>query len=118
MQTLVYVLEALLTPETVTADTDQQTMEMLFIFALVWAVGGGLIADASEDHRVLFNSWWRSEWKQVRFPDTGSVFDYKVDPVTRKWVPFEPAPYDIPLPAVFGSRCGAVAHARRDHRGH
>ena len=48
---------------------------MFFIFKLV-------------DHRVEFSKWWVAEFKAVKFPSTGTVFDYYVDSETKKFEPW------------------------------
>ena len=55
------------------------------------------------DHRVEFTKWWVTDFKTIKFPSAGTVFDYFIDPETKKFehwtkkVPkFEYDP-DIPL---------------------
>lgn len=31
------------------------------------------------DHKVEFSKWWVSEFKTVKFPAQGTVFDYYID---------------------------------------
>jgi len=38
------------------------------------------------DYRVEFSKWWVSEFKVVKFPSQGTVFDYVLDGDTKKWV--------------------------------
>ena len=33
-----------------------------------------------------FSKWWVSEFKTVKFPSQGTVFDYYLDGETKKWV--------------------------------
>ena len=40
------------------------------------------------DYRVEFSKWWVSEFKTVKFPSQGSVFDYFIDVETKKWTPW------------------------------
>lgn len=37
------------------------------------------------DHRVEFTKWWVSEFKTVKFPTQGTVFDYFIDPENKKF---------------------------------
>ena len=37
------------------------------------------------DHRVDFTKWWTSEFKAVKFPQGGTVFDYYIDPTSRRF---------------------------------
>jgi dynein heavy chain len=59
------------------------------------------------DHRVEFTKWWVTEFKTVKFPSQGTVFDYFVDSETKKFepwskrvIPFELDP-ELPLQVSF-----------------
>ena len=45
IQTLCYLLEALLTPENTPPDSHKELYEMYFVFAAVWAFGGAMFKD-------------------------------------------------------------------------
>jgi len=45
----------------------------------VWAFGGGLAEKDNKEYRKDFSNWWRSEFKPVKFPSKGLVFDYYVE---------------------------------------
>jgi dynein heavy chain len=45
IQTLCYLLEALLTPENTPPDTSKEVYELYFVFAAVWAFGGSMFHD-------------------------------------------------------------------------
>ncbi|KAI1899528.1 hypothetical protein AGOR_G00062720 [Albula goreensis] len=58
------------------------------------------------DYRAEFSRWWSKEMRAVKFPSQGTVFDYFIDPDTKKFAPwsdktpsFELEP-DIPLQTV------------------
>jgi len=59
--------------------------EIYFVFACVWAFGSALFQDQIVDHRVEFSKWWITEFKTVKFPTLGTVFDYFIDPETKKF---------------------------------
>lgn len=40
------------------------------------------------DYRVEFSKWWTTEFKHIKFPSQGTVFDYFLDPNTHKWLPW------------------------------
>ncbi|KAJ9457151.1 Dynein beta chain [Diplonema papillatum] len=61
--------------------TDKEA-EHYFAFACIWAFGGALPAE--DGHRTRFDRWWRAEWKALKFPDAGTVFDYRISRDTRK----------------------------------
>lgn len=69
------------------------------------------------DYRVEFSKWWINEFKTIKFPSQGTVFDYYLDPDTKKFLPwmdkvpsFELDP-DVPLQVA--ARGGARGPATR-----
>lgn len=59
------------------------------------------------DWRNEFSKWFCNEFKQIKFPSTGNVFGFFIDPETKKFLPwsekvesFELDP-DIPLQVCF-----------------
>eukprot|EP01012_Entosiphon_sulcatum_P019543 TRINITY_DN24443_c0_g2_i1.p1 TRINITY_DN24443_c0_g2~~TRINITY_DN24443_c0_g2_i1.p1 ORF type:complete len:4685 (-),score=794.60 TRINITY_DN24443_c0_g2_i1:231-14285(-) len=99
VQTLCYLLEGLLpqlqaalaAENSVTGGSSAQVqspekdIELLFVFACVWAFGGGLTTKEGIDYRARFDKWWRGMWKSVKFPELGTVFDYCINTETRKF---------------------------------
>ena len=59
-------------------ESAQQLLESYFSYACVWSLGGGTFTDKQVDHRKAFDRFWRDEFKTIRFPEDGSVFDYTV----------------------------------------
>ena len=90
---LCYLLECMLVPENTPPDCPKEWYELYFVFCIVWAFGGSLFQDQLVDHRVEFTKWWTTEFKTVKFPTAGTVFDYYIDPETKK---FEPWTKSIP----------------------
>ncbi|KAI1886190.1 hypothetical protein AGOR_G00211440 [Albula goreensis] len=88
VQTLCSLLDCLLTPENIPPDSPREAYETYFSFACVWAFGGALYQDQLQDYRVEFSKWWTKEMKAVKFPAQGSVFDYCLDPLTRRFHPW------------------------------
>ncbi|NXE69982.1 DYH17 protein, partial [Calcarius ornatus] len=106
IQTVLSLLECFLTPQNVPPDSPREQYELFFVFACIWAFGGALFQDQLVDHRQQFSKWWLSEFKAIKFPSQGTVFDYYIHPKTKtfnSWderVPaFELDP-DIPLQAA------------------
>ena len=105
-QMLCYLLECLLTKENTPADCPKEWYELYFVFASVWAFGGTMFQDQLVDWRAEFSKWWVNEFKVIKFPTQGTVFDYYIDNKQHKWVPWsEKVPkftYDpeIPLQSV------------------
>ena len=40
------------------------------------------------DYRVEFSKWWVNEFKTVKLPSQGTVFDYYLDPDSKKFLPW------------------------------
>ncbi|XP_060774018.1 dynein axonemal heavy chain 11 [Neoarius graeffei] len=106
VQTLCCLLDCLLTDENTPTDSPRELYEIYFVFACVWAFGGALFQDHLRDYRGEFSRWWNKEMRAVKFPSQGTVFDYYVDPNTKKFTPWSERtpPYeqdpDVPLQMV------------------
>ncbi|XP_037350847.1 dynein axonemal heavy chain 17 isoform X1 [Talpa occidentalis] len=105
IQTILYLLECLLTEKSAPPDSPKELYELYFVFACFWAFGGAMFQDQLVDYRVEFSKWWINEFKTIKFPSQGTVFDYYIDPDTKKFLPwtdkvpsFELDP-DVPLQA-------------------
>uniref|UniRef100_H3A2B2 Dynein axonemal heavy chain 9 n=1 Tax=Latimeria chalumnae TaxID=7897 RepID=H3A2B2_LATCH len=88
VQMLCYLLKCLLTKEHTPPDCHKELYELYFVFAAVWAFGGAMFQDQLVDYRVEFSKWWVTEFKTVKFPSQGTVFDYYIDPETKKFEPW------------------------------
>ena len=82
---LCYLLEGLMTDDNVPEGSPKDVYELYFVWACVWAFGGSLFQDQICDHRVEFTKWWAAEFKQVKFPSQGTVFDYFISPAEKKF---------------------------------
>uniref|UniRef100_A0A8D2ZL57 Uncharacterized protein n=1 Tax=Scophthalmus maximus TaxID=52904 RepID=A0A8D2ZL57_SCOMX len=69
-------------------DCAKELYELYFVFAAVWAFGGAMFQDQLVDYRVEFSKWWVTEFKNIKFPVHGTVFDYYIDPETHKFEPW------------------------------
>uniref|UniRef100_A0A5F9CH25 Dynein axonemal heavy chain 17 n=1 Tax=Oryctolagus cuniculus TaxID=9986 RepID=A0A5F9CH25_RABIT len=103
--TILYLLECVITEKTAPPDSSKELYELYFVFACLWAFGGAMFQDQLVDYRVEFSRWWINEFKTIKFPSQGTVFDYYIDPDTKKFLPwtdkvptFELDP-DVPLQA-------------------
>ncbi|XP_044534788.1 dynein axonemal heavy chain 11 [Gracilinanus agilis] len=88
VQTLCSLLDCLLTPENVPSESPREVYEIYFIFACIWAFGGALLQDQLSDYPTEFSRWWLKQMKAVKFPSQGTIFDYYLDPKTRKFLPW------------------------------
>ncbi|XP_021069297.1 dynein heavy chain 17, axonemal isoform X2 [Mus pahari] len=105
VQTILYLLECLLTEKNAPPDSPKELYELYFVFSCFWAFGGAMFQDQLIDYRVEFSKWWINEFKTIKLPSQGTIFDYYIDPETKKFLPwtdkvpnFELDP-DIPLQA-------------------
>ncbi|XP_072155544.1 dynein beta chain, ciliary isoform X1 [Bemisia tabaci] len=106
IQMLCHLLQCLLTPQNTPPDCSKEWLDLYFSFACVWAFGAAMFQDQAIDYRVEFSKWWISEFKSVKYPSTGTVFDYYIDNETKQFMPwterlprFELDP-DTPLQAI------------------
>ncbi|KAK2885147.1 hypothetical protein Q8A73_021621 [Channa argus] len=88
VQMLCYLLECLLTPENTPPDCAKELYELYFVFAAIWAFGGAMFQDQLVDYRLEFSKWWVAEFKTIKFPSQGTVFDYYIDPESKKFEPW------------------------------
>ncbi|NWU90022.1 DYH9 protein, partial [Upupa epops] len=88
VQMLCYLLECLLTEENTPSDCPKELYELYFVFAAIWAFGGSTFQDQLVDYRVEFSRWWVREFKTIKFPSQGTVFDFYIDPETKKFEPW------------------------------
>eukprot|EP01038_Epipyxis_sp_PR26KG_P005405 gene5405-7492_t len=76
VQSFCFLLDGMLKPPT----ADQQVMERIFLFCLMWAFGGALPSDRQIDYKKLFSNFFKTLSKAVKFPESGTVLDYWIDP--------------------------------------
>ena len=61
-----------------------------------------MFQDQLVDYRVEFTKWWQNDFKTIKFPSQGTVFDYFIDTETKKFEPWtkllEKFEYDPDLP--------------------
>lgn len=106
IQMTCHLLDCLLTPQNVPNECPKEWYEIYFVFAVIWGFGSALFQDQLVDWRVEFNKWWSNEFKSVRFPSTGTVFNYFIDPQTKQFLPWTELvsefelDVDIPLQAT------------------
>ncbi|XP_069702004.1 dynein beta chain, ciliary-like [Periplaneta americana] len=106
IQMLCHLLDCLITPANVPTDCPKEWYEIYFVFAAVWAFGSAMFQDQLVDYRVEFTKWWTNEFKTVKFPSQGTVFNYYIDHKTKRFCPWNDMvnpyelDYDIPLQAA------------------
>jgi dynein heavy chain len=55
------------------------------VWCCIWSFGGSLFKDQLIDYRDEFSKWWVTEFKTIKFPSQGTVYDYWVDPEDKKF---------------------------------
>lgn len=88
LQMTCFLLECLLTPENVPNGCPKEWYEIYFCFALIWGFGSALFHDQMIDWRNEFHKWWTNEFKTVKFPAQGTIFNYYVDKETKQFLPW------------------------------
>lgn len=88
IQLLCHLLECLLVPSNTPPDSCKEWHEIYFVFACIWAFGSAMFQDQTVDHRVEFSKWFMNEFKAVKFPATGTVFDFFIDQDTKQMTPW------------------------------
>ena len=81
-QLCAYVDLLLKKEQTASGVGNEREAEHWFVFACIWAFGGTLTTEGSQ--RLRFDRWWRHEWKILKFPESGTVFDYFISPESKK----------------------------------
>lgn len=41
------------------------------------------------DHRQQFSKWWLTEFKTIKFPNQGTIFDYYIHPEKKTFNPWD-----------------------------
>ena len=85
IQLLCSLLDALIIPSNIPAESSQEQYEIYFAFAAIWAYGSAMYNDGQVDFRAEFSKHFKKHFDNLTFP-TGSVFDVWVDPVSTEFV--------------------------------
>lgn len=96
------VIDCLLTTQNLPVDCPKEWWELYFVWATIWAIGGALYPDQMIDYRIEFSKWFVHEFKTIKFPSNGTVFDYLIDSQTKRFEPWsksiDEANFDADLP--------------------
>ncbi|XP_011314378.1 dynein beta chain, ciliary-like [Fopius arisanus] len=88
IEILCNLLDCFLTPENLPPECPKEWYELYFAFSCIWAFGSPTFKDQLVDWRNEFSKWWLNEFKTVKFPANGTVFDYFIDNETKKFFPW------------------------------
>lgn len=67
-------------------DSLELHLEMVFVYAILWGFGSSLGQDHTIDWRREFQKWWTTEFKDVKLPSQGTIYDYHLDVRTQKFI--------------------------------
>lgn len=70
-------------------DVMEMAYELIFIYATMWGFGSALYQDHIIDWHREFHKWWISEFKDIKLPPQGSIFDYCLDVQKQKFIKWE-----------------------------
>jgi dynein heavy chain len=102
-----FIIDCLLTPQNLPPDCPKEWWELYFVWATIWSIGSSLFQDQMIDYRVEFSKWFIHEFKSIKFPPHGTIFDYSIDSQSKRFEPwsklvdeisFDP---DLPVQVVF-----------------
>jgi dynein heavy chain len=114
-----YLMDAMLQKAPPESKNDD-TMDMLFQFAAVWAFGGPQVIDKQTDFRNKFSEEFKQMFGQ-KYPKEGSVFDYFYDIESGQhvhWetevheyqpIPIGPGANETPFTSVSVASCASVS---------
>jgi dynein heavy chain, axonemal len=68
-------------------------LERVFVFACVWGFGAAFETQNGIDFRTMFSDWWRNEYRDVKFPARGLVFEFYLDEETLEFEPWSNSPF-------------------------
>ncbi|KAH8251731.1 hypothetical protein KR038_005556 [Drosophila bunnanda] len=60
-------------------------LETIFVYATVWSFGSALSQDVIIDWHREFHKWWTGEFKDIKLPSQGTIFDYQLNVQTLKF---------------------------------
>ena len=83
VQTICYLLDGMLPALGKNIHGNTETVEKLFLYCTMWAMGGTLNVDRNNDSKKKFSDLWKSAFaKSIKYPDGNLIFDYYLDCAT------------------------------------
>ena len=91
VQSLCHIIEGMIRGLSPTAEKTKVVYERFFVFAAMWAFGGcvNISSERGGEIRKLFSSFIRTLNKHIKFPDSGNVLDYFIDPISGETVAWQ-----------------------------
>ncbi|KAM7359981.1 dynein beta chain, ciliary isoform 2-T2 [Cochliomyia hominivorax] len=69
----------------VSPDSLELYIELIFVYSVMWGFGSALYQDHIIDWHREFHKWWITEFKDIKLPSQGTIFDYYLDVRTEKF---------------------------------
>ncbi|ALC45571.1 CG41497 [Drosophila busckii] len=66
-------------------ETTELALETIFVYVSMWSFGSALLQDVLIDWRREFHKWWTGEFKDIKLPSQGTIFDYQLNLQTLKF---------------------------------
>ncbi|KAL9898323.1 dynein beta chain, ciliary [Glossina fuscipes fuscipes] len=79
-----------------TTEIMETHLTLMFTYATMWGFGSILHEDQIIDWRREFHKWWTSEFKDIKLPSLGTIFDYYLDVQAQKFTPWADVAWQTP----------------------
>ncbi|EDV95038.1 GH23822 [Drosophila grimshawi] len=66
-------------------ESAELALETIFVYVTMWSFGSALHQDTIIDWHREFHKWWTGEYKDVKLPSQGNLFDYQLNVQTLKF---------------------------------
>ncbi|XP_030369376.1 dynein beta chain, ciliary [Scaptodrosophila lebanonensis] len=66
-------------------ESAELALETIFVYVTMWSFGSALHQDQIIDWHREFHKWWVGEFKDIKLPAQGTVFDYQLNVQTLKF---------------------------------
>lgn len=66
-------------------ESAELALETIFVYVTIWSFGSALHQDTIIDWHREFHKWWTGEFKDIKLPSQGTVFDYQLNVQTLKF---------------------------------
>ncbi|XP_061387676.1 dynein beta chain, ciliary, partial [Musca vetustissima] len=83
------------------SDSLELHLELIFVYSVLWAFGSSLSQDHTIDWRREFQKWWSTEFKDIKLPSQGTIYDYHLDVRTQKFIRWSDMAGQLPLQVEF-----------------
>ncbi|XP_037811861.1 dynein beta chain, ciliary, partial [Lucilia sericata] len=70
----------------VAPDSLELYIELIFVYAVMWGFGSALYQDHIIDWHREFHKWWTTEFKDIKLPSHGTIYDYYLDVRSEKFI--------------------------------